>query len=291
MPGTLFVVATPIGNLDDVSFRALRVLGDVGVIAAEDTRRTAKLLGRYDIHTPTTSFHEHNEREKLPALLERLARGEKVALVSDAGTPGVSDPGFRLVRAAIGQGARIEVIPGASAVITALVASGFPTESFTFLGFPPTRGQRRQTWVEQLAREPRTSVFFEAPHRLRATLGCLRPVLGDRQIVIARELTKLHEELIRGTVDEVLTSIPVPRGEVTVVVAPPPDVNSLARGVPADEDIWTEFCRMTERDGVRRRLAIGAIARMHGISSKTVYSAIERAKGQVPSLDRREPFC
>src|SRR5256885_1108608 len=165
MPGTLFVVATPIGNLEDITARALRVLREADVIAAEDTRRTAHLLARYAITTPTISLHEHNEAAKTPSLVERLQRGEAIALVSDAGTPTVSDPGGRLIRAAIDAGVRVEPIPGPSAVLAALAASGLPTDTFTFLGFPPTRAKHRHAWFERLRTAGGTVVFFEAPHR------------------------------------------------------------------------------------------------------------------------------
>jgi 16S rRNA (cytidine1402-2'-O)-methyltransferase len=278
MRGTLFVVATPIGNLEDVTYRAIRVLGAADIIAAEDTRRTATLLDRYDIRRPTTSFHEHNEHERLPALLARLAGGEQVALVSDAGTPGISDPGFRLIRAAIEQNARIEVVPGASAVLAALVGSGFPTSSFTFLGFPPVRSQARKTWLRQLAVELRTMVFFEAPHRIRRTLEELQPHIGDRPVTVARELTKLHEEILRGPIPDVLARLSRPRGEITVVVAPPPEPRVSPNAVPSDLQLWTEFCQMTKSGSLDRRAAIGALAKTHHLSARMVYSAIERAK-------------
>ena len=277
MPGTLFVVATPIGNLEDVSFRALRVLREASLIAAEDTRRTATLLARHDIRTPTTSFHEHNERQKLPMLLGKLASGETIAQVSDAGTPGISDPGFRLVRAAVELGIRVEVVPGPSAAIAALVASGFPTSSFTFLGFPPARGQDRREWMTALAREPRTCVFFEAPHRIRPTLEGLRQELGDREVAVAREMTKVHEEVIRGTVAHILGCLTNPRGEFTVVVAPPPDEAPDGRAL-SDKEILERFSQLIGNKDINRRGAIGAIARAAGLPSKAVYDAIERAK-------------
>jgi 16S rRNA (cytidine1402-2'-O)-methyltransferase len=281
MPGTLFVVATPIGNLEDMTFRAVRILKDAALIAAEDTRRTATLLARHDIRTPATSFHEHNEQRKIPALLAKLASGEPVALVSDAGMPSVSDPGFRLVRAAIEAGIRVEVIPGPSAVTTALVASGFPTSSFTFLGFPPPRGRDRRAWLEALSKEPRTVVFFEAPHRIRPTLEELRPRLGERLIAVARELTKVHEEVIRGTVSVVLGYLTKPRGEMTVVVAPLEEVPGEATA-PDDHAILHEYRQLTEIKELSRRGAIGSIARAAGLPARAVYAAIERAKKDAP---------
>jgi len=277
MPGTLFVVATPIGNLEDMTFRAVRILRESALIAAEDTRRTATLLARYDIRTPTTSFHEHNEHRKTPAILARLTAGDPVALVSDAGTPSVSDPGFRLVRAAIEAGIRVEVIPGPSAAIAALVASGFPTGSFAFLGFPPARGAERRAWMAALGQEPRTAVFFEAPHRIRATLADLQLQLGDRLLAVARELTKVHEEVIRGTASQLLGHLTEPRGEMTVVVAPLEDAPREAVAL-SDSDILDMFRQVIDKKELNRRGAVGAIAQRTGLSSKAVYSAIERAK-------------
>ncbi len=218
MPGVLYIVATPIGNLEDITLRALRTLRGVDLIAAEDTRRTAKLLNRYQIATRLTSYHEHNERRKLPLLLEKLAGGARIALVSDAGTPGISDPGTRLVRAALEAGHQVQAIPGPSAVLAALVTSGLPLEEFTFVGYPPARPADRRRWLIRLAREPRTLVLFEAPHRVRKTLAEMLSVWGDRRISVARELTKIHEETFRGTISEALAHLAVPRGEFTLVV-------------------------------------------------------------------------
>ena len=197
-PGTLYVVATPIGNLEDVTYRAVRVLGSVDLIAAEDTRRAGKLLARYGVATPRTSLHEHNEAQKTDRLLERLARGETIALVSDAGTPLVSDPGARLVREAHGRGLRVEALPGPSALLAALVSSGLAAASFTFAGFPPFRSHARTRWFAALAREPRPFVFFEAPHRIEASLRDLHAAAGERTIAVCRELTKLHEQSLVG---------------------------------------------------------------------------------------------
>src|SRR5512138_3233818 len=213
MSGTLFVVATPIGNLEDITLRALRVLREVAVIAAEDTRRTGHLLARHAIATPTTSLHEHNEREKSDAIMARLARGESVALVSDAGTPTVSDPGSHLIRRAIDAGVRVEPIPGPSAILAVLAASGLPAETFTFLGFPPSRAKPRDQWFERLPSFGSTVVFFEAPHRILDALQRLAAVAPHADVVIGRELTKAHEELVRGPINSVLASPPRPQGE------------------------------------------------------------------------------
>ncbi len=277
MTGTLFVVATPIGNLEDVSFRAVRQLKEVALIAAEDTRRTAVLLQRHGIATPTTSFHEHNERERLPGLLSRLERGESIAVVSDAGTPGISDPGFRLVRAALDRGLRVEAIPGASAVLTALVVSGLPIHRFVFEGFAPPKAMARRAWLEQLAGETRTVVFYEAPHRLRATLSEALAVLGDREAVVARELTKLHEEVARGRLSVLLEHFQEPRGEVTVVLAGQSENTGQCVAAPSDTDLCLEFGQLTET-GLGRREALTALARRYGMPSRDLYAALERAK-------------
>jgi 16S rRNA (cytidine1402-2'-O)-methyltransferase len=278
VPGTLFVVATPIGNLEDITLRALRVLREATVIAAEDTRRTAHLLARHAIATPTTSLHEHNEGQKSAALVARLQRGEHVALVSDAGTPTVSDPGHRLIRAAIQAGVRVEPLPGPSAAVAAIAASGFCADTFTFLGFPPTRSKDRKQWLERVRTACEIVVFFEAPHRIRGTLEQLQLLLGDRQLVVGRELTKAHEELVRGHVSSVLERLGSPRGEFTVVV----DVGHTTESVPvrplSDEDTYAEFSRLTSSERFTRRQAIAAIARKHQLAPNDVYAAIERWK-------------
>ena len=216
MPGTLFVVATPIGNLEDISMRALRVLREVNLIAAEDTRRTAKLLSHYEIHVPMVSLHEHNERREAPRLLARLTAGESIALVSDAGTPTISDPGRDLVKAARQQGLPIVPIPGPSAVTTALAGSGFQADRFVFMGFPPRSGRDREEWLDALAAEPGAVVCFEAPTRIHETLKDVALVAGKRPILVCRELTKLHEILVEYTSGADLPA----RGEFTLVVSP-----------------------------------------------------------------------
>ena len=200
MPGILYVVATPIGNLEDVTFRAVRILREVSLIAAEDTRRTSRLLQHYSIATPTTSLHEHNEEAKTARLIQRLSDGESVALVSDAGTPVVSDPGVRLVAAAHAAGIRVEPVPGASAVMAAFSAAGIGGGEFLFLGFPPAKASARRTWLERVAKEKRPLVVYEAPHRIRDTLEVMLSVFGDRIVAVGRELTKAHEELVVGPI-------------------------------------------------------------------------------------------
>ena len=278
MRGTLFVVATPIGNLEDITARALRVLGHVSIIAAEDTRRTAHLLARYAITTPTTSLHEHNENSKTPALIARLDRGESVAVVSDAGTPTLSDPGQRLIAAAIAASIKIEAIPGPSAVLAALAGSGFRADSFTFLGFPPTRSKDRNIWFERLAALDGTVVFFEAPHRIQATLQRIQTAIGDCTVVLGRELTKIHEELVRGPISAVLEGLAAPRGEFTVVVDIPSVESRAPRATVSDHDLLIELGLMTDNMGLARRQAITALSRKHGRASSDIYAAIERAK-------------
>jgi 16S rRNA (cytidine1402-2'-O)-methyltransferase len=279
MPGTLFLVATPIGNLEDVTLRALRVLREADLIAAEDTRHTAKLLRHYQIQTPTTSFHEHNEGEKIPSLLRRLESGEKIALVSDAGTPAISDPGFRLVQAARRAGMRVEAIPGPSAVITALITSGLPTDSFAFVGFPPSRASARHKWLAEVAAQPRTVVFFEAPHRIRATLAELATHTGDaRQVAVARELTKIHENLVDGPIRAVLDQLDMPpRGEFTVIVAPA-DRDVAPEPTIDSARLLDEFGEMTNSTELSRREIVQTIASKYRLSTKSVYESIEQAK-------------
>ena len=220
MPGTLYIVATPIGNLEDITLRALRVLKEVDVIAAEDTRHSQILLQHFGIRAPLTSYHEHNERTKAPQLIGRLKRGESVALVSDAGTPGISDPGFRLVAEAIEAEIRIVPVPGAAALTAVLSASGLPTARFTFEGFLPAKQNERRKRLQAMCAETRTLVFYEAPHRLKATLADMHAVLGEREVVLAREVTKVHEEFLRGRISELIHQLGEReiRGELTLIV-------------------------------------------------------------------------
>ena len=214
---TLYIVATPIGNLRDITLRALRVLGEVSLIAAEDTRTTRKLLSHYDIDTPCTSYHDHNRLSKLPAILEALSQGD-IALVSDAGTPAISDPGAELAAAADKAGHKVVPVPGPSSLTAALSVAGIETDQFVYLGFLPRRGGPRRKLFESLVGEARSWVAFEAPHRIAETLTDIRDTLGDRQVVVCRELTKLHEEVFRGTVTDALEHFAEPRGEFTLIV-------------------------------------------------------------------------
>jgi 16S rRNA (cytidine1402-2'-O)-methyltransferase len=221
-PGTLYIVGTPIGNLEDMTFRAVETLRHVDLIAAEDTRHTGKLLQHFQITPPQISYHDHNRRSRIPELLHRLHQGSRIALVTDAGMPGISDPGYELVKACVEQGIQVVPIPGASAVVTALSAAGLSTDRFVFEGFLPTKGQERRDRLETLRAEPRTLVLYEAPHRLRQTLQDLSDSLGgDRAIVLARELTKLHEQFWRGNLADAIAyySNRDPQGEFTVVIA------------------------------------------------------------------------
>jgi 16S rRNA (cytidine1402-2'-O)-methyltransferase len=277
MPPALYIVSTPIGNLEDITLRALRILKEVDLIAAEDTRHTARLLDRYDIRTPTTSFHEHNEKEKTPVLLNRLGRGETIALVSDSGTPGISDPGYRLVSAARSAGVRIIPVPGPSAVLAALVSSGFPTDSFLFVGFPPRKSHARRQWASQLAAETRTVVFFESPHRLRQTLEELQPLLVDRPIMMARELTKLHEELVIQPIRTLLERFPSPRGEFVIVIPPIKQTKSQSE-VATDQQIADYIQSVNEIGRLTKREAVRQAADHFRLPSRAIYAALERTK-------------
>ena len=282
MSGTLFVVSTPIGNLDDITVRALNTLKAVGLVAAEDTRRTGLLLHHFGIATPTTSLHEHNESEKLPTLLRKLTDGIDIALVSDAGTPLVADPGQRLIAAAIRAGIPVVPIPGASAVLAALAASGYAADEFVFAGFAPSRSNDRKKWLERLAAESRAVVFFETPHRIQRALSEAAEILGDRPITIARELTKLHETVVSTTARQA-TTIEIPeRGEFTIVLGPyakpvdaPPKVG--------DDELCAYFYQMTDMEGVSRRKALVATAEKFGLSPNDVYARLERLKASRPS--------
>lgn len=271
--GTLYLVGTPIGNLEDITLRALRVLREVDLIAAEDTRRTSKLLKHYDIHTPLTSYHEHNQRQKLPLILRALEEGD-VALVSDAGMPGISDPGYELVRAAIERGIRVVPVPGPSAVVTALVASGLSATRFTYLGFLPRKRQERQQALREVASLPHTLVFFEAPHRLVGTLADMVEVLGpNRRIAVARELTKVHEEFWRGTLEAALAYFreTTPRGEFTLVVeGAPPDADHEEEA-PWDEALVRQALQRLRQEGITGSRAVKEVSRLARWPRREVY--------------------
>jgi 16S rRNA (cytidine1402-2'-O)-methyltransferase len=262
---SLYVVATPIGNLEDISLRALRVLREVGLIAAEDTRKTKRLLNAYDITTPLTSYYEHNKLSKLETILAGLEKGD-VALVSEAGMPGISDPGYELIAAAGQRGIPVVPIPGPTAAVTALAVSGLPTDRFTFGGFLPGRAAARRKALEALADEPGTLVLYEAPHRVAAALDDILAVLGDRRLAVCRELTKLHEEVFRGTVSEAQQHFTAPRGEFTLVIA-----GRGSREKPAvTEDTEEQLLRL-RREGATAREAVAAVAGATGLPRRELY--------------------
>ena len=276
--GTLFVVATPIGNLEDITLRALRVFREVAVVAAEDTRRSGNLLRHYDIRTPLVSLHEHNEHRRRIHLVSRLKAGESIALVTDAGTPGISDPGASFVRAARDAGIRVEPVPGPSAVTATMSVAGVESQGFVFIGFLPTRSKDRKKALARLVEFPTLSyICFEAPHRLRKTLGELRSILGNQQIFLARELTKVHEQWMEGPLERLEAEIGDPRGEFVVII-PPRSVDSAPAGDLTDGEVNTLFGQITETNGAGRRASIRELARRTGRSQKDVYAALERAK-------------
>ncbi|GAB4178259.1 MAG: 16S rRNA (cytidine(1402)-2'-O)-methyltransferase [Coleofasciculaceae cyanobacterium] len=267
--GALYLVGTPIGNLEDMTFRAVRILQTVDLIAAEDTRHTGKLLQHFEIKTPQVSYHEHNRIERIPELLSVLGEGKSIALVTDAGMPGISDPGYELVKACIEAGIQVVPIPGVSAVITALCAAGLPSDRFVFEGFLPASGQERQKHLESLQTESRTLILYEAPHRIRATLQDLAKSLGaNRPIVLARELTKLHEEFWRGTILEAIAHYTKEeaRGEFTLVVAG----TDAEIPMPSDEVLKTELLQIM-REGVSRSQASRQLAQLTKLSRRKLY--------------------
>jgi 16S rRNA (cytidine1402-2'-O)-methyltransferase len=269
--GTLFIVATPIGNLEDMTIRAIRVLREVHLIAAEDTRRTRVLLDNYQIPTPMTSLHDWNESQKSALLLAKLHAGEDVAYVSDAGTPGISDPGYILVREAISHGIRVTPVPGASALIAALSVSGLPMDSFTFFGFLPSKAGKRRQFLTALRDEGKTLVFYESPHRLLSALRDIQELLGEREVVVSREITKMYEQFLRGPVGAVITELGgrVVKGEVTLIVA--------GRSGEALEFSDAELLHCCEKarqecgEGLSLRDIADRIARETGISRKRIY--------------------
>jgi 16S rRNA (cytidine1402-2'-O)-methyltransferase len=277
MSGTLFVVATPVGNMEDVTLRALRVLREVDVIAAEDTRRTARLLSHYAISTPTVSFHQHNVRTRVPQLMSRLQSGKNIALVTDAGTPGVSDPGVDLVDACVQRNVSVDPIPGASAPLAAAVASGFPLIPLTIFGFPPRRSKDRTSWFTDVAAVKHTFTFFESPHRIVATISEAGGIFGERPIVAARELTKKHQEFIRGSMRALLSHLVNAKGEITVVVGPAVRSYGQSWGLGDVCDAVIMFRRLAE-SGCSRREAMSQAARTFGLPIRAVYAAVEAAK-------------
>ncbi|NLN06168.1 MAG: 16S rRNA (cytidine(1402)-2'-O)-methyltransferase [Firmicutes bacterium] len=274
--GTLYLCPTPLGNLEDITLRVLRILREADKIAAEDTRQTRKLLSHYGIHTPLVSYHEHNKRQRTPQLLQWLHNGETIALVSDAGTPAIADPGEELVKKAVAEQHTVIALPGPVAAVTALSASGLPAVPFVFYGFLPPRGAQKKTILAKILAEDKTVIFYEAPHRLRRTLAALAAADGDRQVVVARELTKLHETYHRGTLAEVssyFTQVE-PQGECTVVLAP---------GVQAKEELGADALIAHYLDlGMPAGQAAQEVARLTGLPRNEIYRLIlaQKKEGQ-----------
>ena len=275
MAGTLYLVATPIGNLADITHRALDILRNVSLIACEDTRHTRKLLQHYGLSTKTISYHEHNEQQRAQELVQKLQEGNDVAVVSDAGTPSISDPGFRVVRAAIENGIAIVPVPGPSALVSALVAAGLPTDEFFFGGFLPAKANARRARFTELKSVPGTLVFYEAPHRLAETLTDAREVLGEREAVVARELTKLHEEIKRGRLSELAKHYGTeePRGEIVLLI----DRNVLEE-TTANESI-SDLVAQFEREGLDHRAALKKAARELGLPRAEAYRRLQMERG------------
>jgi len=274
MPGTLFIIGTPIGNLEDISFRAVRVLREAGRVACEDTRHTRRLLEHYGIDKPLVSYHEHNEKERTAELLRELEDGVSVALVSDAGTPLIADPGYRIVHAARERGIPVSPIPGPSAIMAALSVSGLATDAFLFGGFLPAKAAARRRTLEAWQSLDATLVFYEAPHRVIDSLRAIGEILGHRRVVVARELTKIHEEFLEGSAASIADSLearPAVKGEFTILIA--------RAEIPADSapaDIEAEVQALISA-GTPRMDALKAIARRHGLSKREVYRRVEGA--------------
>ena len=274
MSGSLYIVPTPIGNLEDITFRAVRVLKEVDLIAAEDTRHTQVLLNHYDIRTAVTSYHEHNERAKARELVEQLRQGRSIALLSDAGTPMISDPGYRLVVEAIRAGVQVIPLPGPSAVTAALSAAGLPTDRFGFEGFLPAKKSERRSALEALKKDTKTLIFYEAPHRLKETLADMAEIFGDREVAIGREISKVHEEFLRGALRGILATVEqqTVRGEITLVV------QGATSGAPVTEEGVISEIRQLAENGMRVKEISELVGAHHGISKREVYRLALRVK-------------
>jgi 16S rRNA (cytidine1402-2'-O)-methyltransferase len=276
-PGTLYVVATPIGNLEDISYRAVRVLKEADLIACEDTRHTAKLLHHYGIDKPTISYHEHNEAARAEELVAKLEQGLNIAQVSDAGMPGISDPGYRVIKLAIERGVQVVPIPGASALIAALAGSGLPTDSFQFLGFLPAKSGQRRTTLETLRHAQHTTIVYEAPHRIAETMKDIVELLGaERPVALARELTKLHEEFIRGTAAQVLRRVQEHelKGEMTLLISkgPAQESQSPVKGLAQ------RLAEIVHEQQLDENAALKALAKERGISKSEAYRELQRLR-------------
>ncbi len=279
VPGKLYVVGTPIGNLEDITFRAIRTLKEVDLIACEDTRRTLKLLKHYSIRTSTISYHQHNEMTRAPELIIELEQGSHIALVSDAGMPVISDPGYRLVKLAIRHNIQVTPVPGASAFLAALAAAGLPVDKFRFFGFLPPRKLARQKALEEAKGSSKTLVFYEAPHRILEMLGDVRKILGDPDVVVAREVTKLFEEFVRGSASEVLERLkekPV-KGELTVLVGPGASSDGNGAG---NRRLLEDLERVMREQDLDRRAALKVVARARGLSRSDAYRQLQAEKGK-----------
>jgi 16S rRNA (cytidine1402-2'-O)-methyltransferase len=277
--GVLYVVATPIGNLEDITYRAVRILREAGLIACEDTRHTRKLLDHYGIEGKLVSYHEHNEAERSRELIERLHEGLSVAQVSDAGMPGISDPGYRVIKSAIEQGIAVVPVPGPSALIVALAASGLPTDAFEFRGFLPAKSGQRRTELESIRPREHTMIFYEAPHRIHESIDDIVAVLGpERPIVIARELTKVHEEFLRGTVREVAENIRDRelKGEITILIG-----KAVASERSEALDLGARLQEIMRQQNLDEKAALKVLAKERGVSKSEVYREVQRgSKGQ-----------
>lgn len=274
-PGILYVCATPIGNLKDITLRVLDTLKKVDLIAAEDTRHTRKLLSHYDIRKPLTSYHEHNEKQRAEELLERLRSGNHIALVSDAGMPGISDPGQHLIQRCYQEGISVDVLPGANAALTALVLSGIGADRFLFYGFLPASKSERNKVLESLVSQKVTLIFYEAPHRLLTVLQSMKEIIGNRNGAVVRELTKMHQSVHRGSLEKLISEFQEkePRGECCVLIEPPEE-ETLDQGNPSE---WLRELAELEEEGMESKEAMKMVAKKYGISKREVYRAkIER---------------
>jgi 16S rRNA (cytidine1402-2'-O)-methyltransferase len=279
MMGKLYVVATPIGNLEDITLRAVRILRECDLIACEDTRQTRKLLEHFGIPTAAVSYHEHNEAARAAELVGRIEAGANIALVSDAGTPLVSDPGYRLVRGAIDAGVAVIPIPGPSAALSALSAAGLPSDAFRFCGFLPPKSSQRQRVLEAAKAENATLIFYETPHRIIDALDDITAVMGSRPVVLGRELTKLHEEFLRGTADEIratLSARPSIKGEFTLLIGKAPEKKAGEAGVTGEnESSLEDAVKAAEKEGLSHMDAVKRVARERGLGKRDVYRAVD----------------
>ena len=269
MIGKLYIVATPIGNLEDITLRALRVLKEVDLIAAEDTRQTLKLLNHYEINKPLISYHRHNEETKSEILIEKLRNGENIALVSDAGTPGICDPGEEVIKKAIEDNIEVIPIPGACAMINALIVSGISTKEFEFLGFLPLNKKLRRQKLKEIENSSKTIIIYEAPHKMKTTLGYLKEILKDRKIVLARELTKIHEEFIRKSIDELLSEIDTIKGEMILII----EGNKIdtEESKNFDEISLEDHYKLYEEKGLNKKEIIKQIAKDRNVNKNEIY--------------------